>query len=61
MISIEVSLKIARMGIVMIPGRHKTIFILACQYHVDAGIVLVMILDVLAIPNDTEFVRYCQV
>jgi hypothetical protein len=58
-ISLNGFLKITRIGTVMIPDRHKTFSTVLHQYHVDTGIVLVMILDVLLIPADTKFVRYC--
>ncbi len=53
-ISIKVCHKIARISIVVIPERHKTVSTMLCQYHDNTGIPLAIILDVSVIPNDTN-------
>jgi len=52
-------MKITRIDTVTIPNRHKTVRTILRQYHCDTGTVLVTILDVLSIPNNTKFVRHC--
>jgi hypothetical protein len=47
-------LKITRIGIIKRPDRDKTVTTILQLYHDDTGIILVPILDVLVIPDDTN-------
>ncbi len=60
-LSIKGFVKIARIGTVMIPDRRKTVRTVSWWYLHDTGIVLAAILEALAIPTDTRFVRYCLI
>ncbi len=50
-------LKITRIGIIKRPDRDKTVTTILQLYHDDTGIILVPILDVLVIPDDTTYTR----
>jgi len=58
-LSINSFSQIARIGIVMMPDRHKTVRIVSYQYHDDTDLILPMIHDVLAIPNGTNQCYVC--
>ncbi len=60
-LSMEGFLKIVRIITVMIPEGHKTVWTLLWRYHGNTGNVLVMVLDVLSIANDTRRYQVCKV
>ncbi len=57
-VSIKGLLKIAKIGTMTIPDRHKTVCTILWLYLGNTGIVFAMILDVLLIPSDTKFVKH---
>ena len=60
-LSMEGFVKIARISIMMIQDRPKTIRTVSWWYHDDTGIVLTVILDFLLIPSDTNQYQVCYV
>ncbi len=59
--SIKGFLKITRIVTVMIPDGHNTVYTILWRYHGNTVIILVMILDVLLIKNDTIWYQVCKV
>ncbi len=56
-VSIQGFLKIARISIVVIQNRQKTVRTVSRWYYNNTGIILAAILDVLSMPSDTNYVR----